>query len=131
MKTLIFTLVAMLGLTTFATAQSQDSFELKIGKQKTGSHSKLKVKFISVIEDSRCPTGAQCVWAGNAKVKISVTSKRLGTKVFELNTGMGVQGDQFDGYAINLVSLTPTPAMNGKIDPKKYKAKFTITRLTR
>ena len=131
MKTLIFTLVAMLGLTTFATAQSQDSFELKIGKQKTGSHSKVKVKFISVIEDSRCPTGAQCVWAGNAKIKISVTSKRLGTKVFELNTGMGVQGDQFDGFAINLESLTPSPTAIGRIDPKKYKAKFTITRLQR
>lgn len=131
MKIFILTMIAMLGITSFAAAQSPDTLEIKAGKAKTGSRSKLKVKFISVLEDSRCPTGTQCVWAGNAKIKISVTSKRLGTKVFELNTGMGVQGDQFDGYAINLVSLTPTPAMNGKIDPKKYKAKFTITRLTR
>ena len=131
MKTIIFTLIAILGLSTFAAAQSPDRLELKAGKEKTASRSKLKIKFISVLEDSRCPTGTQCVWAGNAKVKIRVTSKRMGTKEFELNTGMGAQGDQFDGYAINLESLTPSPTVNGKIDPKKYKAKLTITRLTR
>ncbi len=124
-------MIAMLGITSFAAAQSPDTLEIKAGKAKTGSRSKLKVKFISVLEDSRCPTGAQCVWAGNAKIKISVTSKRQGTKIFEINTELGPKGDQFDGFAINLESLTPSPTTVGKIDPKKYKAKFTITRLTR
>lgn len=130
MKSIIFTLIAILGISTFATAQSQDSFELKLGKAKTASRSKLKVKFISVVEDSRCPTGAQCVWAGNAKIKVEIKSK-METKIFEFNTGLGPKGDQFAGYAINLESLTPTPTAVGKLDPKKYKAKFTITRLTR
>lgn len=131
MKIFILTMIAMLGITSFAAAQSPDTLEIKAGKEKTGSRSKLKVKFISVLEDSRCPTGAQCVWAGNAKIKISVTSKRMGTKIFEINTEMGAKGDIFDGFAINLESLTPSPTAVGKIDPKKYKAKFTITRLTR
>ncbi len=131
MKVLILTLIAVFGITTIATAQSPDKFELKAGKEKTAKRSKLKVKFIAVLEDSRCPAGAQCVWAGNAKIKISVTSKRLGTKIFEINTEMGPKGDQFDGYAINLESLTPSPTAVGKIDPKKYKAKFTIVRLQR
>ncbi len=130
MKIFILTLIAIFGISTFAAAQSPDSLEIKAGKSKTASHSKLKIKFISVVEDSRCPQGAQCVWAGNAKVKVEISSK-TDKKTFEFNTGVGPKGDQFGGYAINLESLTPSPTTVGKVDPKKYKARFTVTRLQR
>jgi len=130
MKTLILTLIAIFGLSAFAAAQSPDTLEIKAGRHKTAARSKLKIKFISVLEDSRCPVGAQCIWAGNAKIKVEIKSK-VETKIFEFNTEMGPKGDQLAGYAINLESLTPSPTTVGKIDPKKYKARFTVTRLQR
>jgi len=135
MKSLILTLVAIFAMTSIATpataAQKPETVTVKAGKQRSASKSKLKIKFVSVVEDSRCPENVQCVWAGNAKIKVTVTSAR-GSETFEMNTGMGPQGNQFDGWAINLESLTPTPRAGSKpISAKAYVAKFTITRLQR
>ena len=131
MKIFILTLIAMLSITVFAAAKTTENVTVKAGQQKSAKRSKLKIKFESVVEDSRCPIGTNCIWAGNAKIKITVTSSQLGAKSFEINTTMGPQGDQYDGWAIKLDSLTPSPTVNGKIDPKKYIAKFTVTRLQR
>jgi hypothetical protein len=131
MKTILLTLIAIIGISATAMARSSEKLVLKAGQQKTAVHSKLKIKFVEVMEDSRCPADAQCIWAGNAKIKIEVTSRRLGTKTFEINTTSGPQGDQFEGWAINLESLSPVPTQHGKPAAKSYTAKFTISRLTR
>lgn len=123
-------MIAILGISISASAQTSESFTLKNGKQITAKKSKLKIKFVSVIEDSRCPIGVNCVWAGNAKIKITVTSAQ-GEKTFEINTETGPKGDQFGGYAINLVSLIPHPKAGVTLNPKKYQGKFTVTRLQR
>lgn len=99
------------------------------GKQVTAKQSGLRVKFVEVLEDSRCPTDANCIWAGNAKIKVEVTKKGGGKKILELNTNAGSKRDLFDDWAIELASLTPYPRTNGKIDPAKYVAKVVITRV--
>ncbi len=108
-----------------------ETVTVKAGKQATARKSKLKIRFISVVEDSRCPTGAQCVWAGNAKIKIEVSVPKGETKTFDINTETGPKGDQIGGYAVTLDSLTPYPNANKPTDIKKYTAKFNITRLQR
>lgn len=113
-----------------AFAQTTESFTLNAGKQKTAKKSHLKIKFVSVIEDSRCPVGVNCIWAGNAKVKVKIIGIRS-SKEFEFNTNMGPKGDTFDGWSIVIDELTPAPVANKPLDPKSYKAKFTITRLQR
>ena len=130
MKTLIFTLFFALGMAATVSAQTTESVTLKAGKKITAKKSKLKIKFISVTEDSRCPEGVNCIWAGNAKVKVEVIGARS-TRVFEFNTTVGQRGDQFDVWAITIDSLTPYPKSGVTIDPKKYVAKFTIVRLQR
>ena len=131
MKTFILILIAIFAMTTITTAaQTTDNVTVKAGQQKSAKRSKLKIKFVSVVEDSRCPIGVNCVWAGNAKIKVMVTSAR-GTETFEMNTGLGPKGNQYDGWAINLDSLTPLPRANVTTDPKSYQAKFTVTRLKR
>jgi hypothetical protein len=131
MKTLILTLVTIIGVGGIARAQSTDTIALKPGQHKTTARSHLKIKFLSVVEDSRCPTDVDCIWAGNAKIKIQVTGLRSGPKTFELNTTMGPNGGQCDGWAINLESLTPAPKSGQTVNPKNYRAKFTIVRLQR
>ncbi len=120
-----------LGLSAVAFAQTTDTVTLKLGKQAKAHHSRLKIRFVEVSEDSRCPERVACVWAGNARVKFEVTSRGGATKTFEANTGVGPKGDQFDGWAIELVSLTPLPTTKGKPEPKRYTATFTVTRLQR
>ena len=131
MKTILIALITICTLAISAVAQTTERLTLPPGKQVTSKKSKLKIKLVEVSEDSRCPTGAQCVWAGRAIIKLSVTSPRMGTKVIEIDTSKGPQGDQFDGWAISLDSLTPHPNAATALDPKSYRAKVTVTRLQR
>ena len=46
-----------------------DEFTIRYGHSVTLARENLAITFKSVLEDSRCPTGAECVWEGNARVR--------------------------------------------------------------
>ena len=130
MKILTATLMILLvmGMTVFA--RTPETLALKAGQQKRSKVSGLTVKFVSVIEDSRCPVGTNCVWAGNAKVKVLITGTQA-SKTFEFNTTVGPKGDIWEGWSITIDSLTPEPHAGKPTDPRRYQATFNIVRLTR
>lgn len=87
----------------------------------------VRVKFVDLIEDSRCPTDTQCIWAGNAKIKVQL-SKNGKSKVVEMNTGMEPRAIRFEGYEIKITKLTPQPASNIRIRKDGYVATFSVLR---
>jgi hypothetical protein len=135
MKTLLLALVTILsiGTTTIAWPNrpetfKRETFALRYGNQKTVARGELRIRFVTVMEDSRCPVGVNCVWAGNAKIQVKVSDRRGRSKVMELNTSGEPRGAQFGRYAINLVNLTPQPRENNKPSPSRYTAMFSIQR---
>ncbi len=93
MKITILTLILTLvfGIVEQANAQTNQQFKLLVNRQKTVTKDKLTVKFISVTEDSRCPEGTNCIWAGNAKIRIKASKSKGASKTFELNTNLKPQ----------------------------------------
>lgn len=72
------------------------------------------VRFDSLITDSRCPKGANCIWEGNAEVAITATTSKKVTP-FQLNTNTTMQTTvDFETYKITLIDVTPYPT-----DPSK------------
>lgn len=133
MKMLILTLLMTFAFGALMTVQGQDKTEevkIQVGEQKAVTEDKIKIKFVSLVEDSRCPEGANCVWAGNARIKVEISCNNR-TEEFEINTNLGPKGAAFDGYAINLVSLTPEPKVDVEVAATDYFATFEIRRLTR
>ena len=130
MKILILALAAIFGMTIITPAQKPTNITLRHNQQKSAGSTGLTIKFVSVVEDSRCPEGVQCVWAGNAKIQVKVTNAR-GSEILTMNTGAGPKGDQYGGYAINLINLEPGKPQHGKLPASRYTATFSITRLTR
>lgn len=130
MKTFALTLILTLVFGSFVAAQTTNSQQIavRVNTEKKFSKSKLKIKFLSV-EDSRCPQGTECVWAGNAKVKIQVTGKKGKSQTFELNTNGEPKAVKFDGYEIKLGEVTPYPATNIRIDPKGYTAQISVKKI--
>ena len=134
---LIVVTILSLGATSIASAHRQESvkpeaidgeiFTLRAGNQKKVARGELTIKFVNVIEDSRCPVGVNCIQAGNAKIQIKVTDRRGQTKTMELNTNKDPKKDQLGTYAINLVNLAPQPMKDRK--PARYTARFSIQRL--
>src|SRR5690554_6743820 len=47
---------------------------IKVPDGQTVVISGISIKFVEVLEDSRCPTDVECIWAGRARVKVSVSS---------------------------------------------------------
>ncbi len=128
---LLLTFALLFGGTQMISAQTEKNpMKLKPSEEKKVENSDVKIKFISVIEDSRCPEGANCIWAGNAKIKIEVSCNNH-KEEFEINTNVGAKGAAFDGYAINLTDLSPVPKQGETTDKNSYIATFEVSRLTR
>ena len=133
MKLLFLSLILTLafGGLVMATAQEGQRISVRVGKQKKATRSKLTIKFASLIEDSRCPDDANCIQAGNARIKVSVSKSGSDPITFEANTNLGPKGNVYEGYAIYLTDLTPIPKANVRINRNAYTATFSISRLLR
>lgn len=109
-------------------AALDQEFELRVGQQVSIKKEGLRVTFSFVAEDSRCPEGVTCVWAGNGKVvlRLSKAGKRSGT--MSLNTGVDPKQDAYRGYEVKLVSLNPYPKKNMPIKKKDYVARLVVSR---
>lgn len=109
-------------------APLNEEFRIKIGQQVTIK--KISVKFSDVNNESRCPTGVQCIWAGNAAVVVDVAKKTKKVVRATLNTNPAVQPNEFEykGYKIRLVGLNPYPKSGHQIDRKDYEATLIVTK---
>ncbi len=130
MRTILSTLLLTLFLGIFLTMEAKTTAQLKlrVAQEKTAPGTGIKVKFLSVIEDSRCPEGVRCIWAGVGRVKIQLR-KAGKTTVFELNTNQLDKTVTFEGHEIKLVALTPYPKSTTAIKPAAYSATLMITKL--
>src|SRR5688500_11058174 len=84
MRALIISLVVLLSF-TFASAQGAEQLTIKNGQQKVSKTGRITVKFLELIEDSRCPADVNCVWAGVARIKVQLRKNGKSAEV-ELNT---------------------------------------------
>ena len=132
MKGLIAGLMMMLAFSAVpaSTAKRAETLRVQINKEKKFPKAKLSVRFVELVEDSRCPADAQCVWAGNAKIKIRVTMNGRSHDL-SLDTNGQHQAATAEGYTIKLVSLTPSPRSNIRIDRNGYVATFEAVKLSR
>lgn len=92
---------------------------LKVGEAAVFAGEHLKVEFLAVTEDSRCPTGAVCVWAGQAKVSLRATAGSAAqdfTLTLSVSDAAAASADVL-GYRMTLLSLLPHPAVNSPSDP--------------
>jgi hypothetical protein len=125
---LIITLT--LGGISFVSAQpAAKTISVRIHAKKDVSGYGLRIRFIELLDDSRCPTDTTCVWAGNAKVRIDVRSVGGNTRTFELNTALEPNVVKFGDYEIRLADVTPHPRSNISINRNGYVAKFVIRRI--
>jgi hypothetical protein len=134
MKLLFLSLILTLAfgiLVQETSAQTAQTVNVGVGSQKKASRSKISVKFVSVIEDSRCPPDVQCIQAGNARVKVKVSKPGSKPLVFEVNTNLGEKGAVYEGYAIYLTKLSPVPETTARMSQNTYKATFSVSRLSR
>lgn len=81
----------------------------------------LTLEFLNVPEDSRCPTGVQCVWQGNGVVRLEL--RRDGaSETVTLNTGVEPRTAEFGAHRVRLLFLEPYPVYQNPTTPAQYRA---------
>src|SRR5213596_1801495 len=60
---------------------------VRAGETVTLPEASLRLKFIGVMGDSRCPADAMCILGGDAVVRIEVQSTSGGHAIYDLHTG--------------------------------------------
>ena len=80
-------------------------------------------------EDSRCPTGAQCVWAGDAAATFTLEKPPAAALQRTLHTnGRFARQTDFDNFVIRLEDIKPYPKKDVAIAPGDYRATLVVTR---
>ena len=95
-------------------------FSLGIGQTASIEGEKLVIKFKSVLEDSRCPVNALCVWAGNGKVEFEILDIDGQTKTVILNTEDEPSATTLQEHKLTLISLNPPRIDGASISPGDY-----------
>jgi hypothetical protein len=108
--------------------QLGQEFDLKINQEAIIEGEGLAVVFESVVEDSRCPDGVDCIWSGNAKIKIRSSKQKQPPATTELNTDAGPKSSSYLNYEVKLVGLKPRPKPDEAVRPQEYKAALIITK---
>jgi len=114
---------------TAETAQLTESFAMRVDGSATIDRS-LSIRFVGVDEDSRCPRGVQCVWAGNAKVRIQVQEDGQPAAELFLNTHSDSPTSvSYESYVISLESVEPHPEQDKQIPENGYCANLVVKAL--
>ena len=118
-----------------STVSKDGVLNLNLGEKKSLKTEDINVKFVKVTEDSRCPKGMECIWAGIAAVELELSSKNIPAKnmivasvdLSQRNLGKHIN---FNGYQITLQALYPEKEMGKEttindiaVDLKLEKAK--------
>ena len=99
------------------------TFELAIGQSVRVREPGVTIRLVSVLDDSRCPTGGQvrCVWAGNGRVRLQV-ERGDQTDTLDLNTMLDPRERPAGPLSIRLVALTPERTESKAIPLRDYRA---------
>lgn len=132
----VLTAVALLSGHCVASAQQTArvgrEFNIKVGRVVTLDGGNLRVRFVRVASDSRCPVDVDCVWAGNAELLFEVgargwrkrTTLTLNTNASPERPGEG----RYGRYTLKLSGLAPQPRSTRKIPAGRYTATLLVSK---
>jgi len=104
-----------------------EDFVLAPGQRVTIGESGLTIEFERVTSDSRCPKDVQCVWAGNAAIRIQVVEQMSEPRLVELDTYGDRQKAQLGEFDLQVVALGPDPVSTERIEPQQYRLTLRLT----
>lgn len=116
------------GASTPITALLDSPFELHIGQEAVFGDEGLKITFVDVPEDSRCPAATSCVVSGLAKVRVDVVAgeRPLGMHEFVLDQhAVGGKAQGIGQYVFSMRELNPYPGT----DIAPYAAIFVVSKV--
>lgn len=110
----LFPMALLAGCATLFGEGSSSVHTLELGQP--GNYGPVRLTPINIDEDSRCPVGTQCIWAGQVRVKVLVEPAGANHSVFAvLGKPLAV-----DGGTLLVEQVTPTRRSTRQIPITHY-----------
>ena len=110
--------LALAGCMTVPTVGEDGSTELRLGQR--ANLGGPKVTPLRVLEDSRCPMEARCVWAGRVRLQVRI-KLGSGSELREIASDKPIQVG--DG-TLELAGVMPPRSVQRSIAPRDYRFSF-------
>lgn len=103
-------------------------FNLPLGKTAILKDSELELRFAEVLEDSRCPLYANCIWEGQVRIKLELirSGKPLTLEFTRKGQETKPLTEVIDGLRLTVLSVSPYPEAGKTIKPEEYSLKMLI-----
>jgi hypothetical protein len=108
---------------TIISAELNAPFQLQIDQMAIIKSENIKIIFVNVTEDSRCPSDVECVWEGQVTIVINILKNKQVQGEFNLTSRAGINElaiKEFDEYVIELLVVDPYPISTKKIELEDY-----------
>ncbi|MBE3072302.1 MAG: hypothetical protein IMZ67_04945, partial [Acidobacteria bacterium] len=99
-----------------------------IGQTVTIAATSASVRFESVLEDSRCPADANCVWQGQAAVRLTVVASARQVSIELRSDPAAARTASVNGLRFEWVQLDPYPFSSRPTQPGDYRLTIRVVR---
>ena len=106
----------------FSACPDTDQIQTKVGLNQTIVHHGISITPLEVLEDSRCPVDAECLWAGTVRVRVTLESEGgVQETTFSLESTI-----TFAGNRVKLSGVMPAARAGVKIATSEYLLQFEV-----
>lgn len=99
-----------------------EPFELTENAAAKVKKAKTNITFLGVQEDSRCPTGANCVWEGQVIASLLINADTVNITM----RGTTATSENVGEYDFQLLEVMPYPSIEGSTDTLIYSVKMQV-----
>jgi hypothetical protein len=88
-------------------------FHLKVNQVATIKSENLKIKFLNVTSDSRCPADVNCIWQGEVTIIVNLVKNGQNLGNFSLSSLLN-SATNVNIYSLKLTNVSSGPVVSGK-----------------
>jgi len=107
------------------TAEIDTDFSIFLGESIYINGYGIKITFVDVLADSRCPSDVICFWEGTVSLEINIRYNNQNLGNFILNSS-NLHKASFIGYYVKYKELEPYPISTEIISKPSYHATFSV-----
>jgi len=110
------------------TGTSSRDIVLTPGRPVRVDGTRLAVTLHAIVDDSRCPEGVTCIWAGDVSARIGIDDGEGSAREVTLHLNTSERDIVHGDLRLTLMSVTPYPKADEKIAPESYRATMRVER---
>lgn len=97
-------------------AALDDTVRVPLGQEASTRDGRLTLRYVKLVNESRCPANAVCVWQGDAAVQLEAQGAG-GTASVTIHTALEPKVLELSGYQVSLLEVQPYPGTGNQASP--------------